>query len=143
MKRTFFIPFAAILLTALFFATACKKDKENSTLNVSTVSFTPCHDSRAPYEKDLHDADSVVVSYSNGTVTVTHFYLTISCDFSYVAARVTQNNDTIRVDEYSDGGYVDCVCETNHTFQINNVKGTRTLVLEDCYPIYCQTFNFQ
>lgn len=146
MKKSIFktgLPLLAVALVGVVFATSCKKDKENAkpgSGDVSEISFTPCHDGA---DKGIGDTDSVVVNYSNGTVTVEHYNLTVCCDFTQVGTRVTQSNDTLRVLEFGNGGYANCICSTDHIFQINNIKGRWTLVLENSYPEYCQTYNFQ
>ena len=155
MKKSIFktvLPLLAVALMGVVFATSCKKDKENAkpgnsnvseisfTGDVSEISFTPCHDGA---DKGIGDPDSVVVNYSNGTVTVEHYNLTVSCDFTQVGTKVTQSNDTLRVLEFGNGGYANCICSTDHIFQINNIKGRWTIVLENSYPEYCQTYNFQ
>ena len=141
------LPIMATAAILTFFA-SCDKTKETAKTDetlpsLQTESFTPCHSNQDPEAKSLTDQDSVVVTYNNGTILVTHFHLTVPCDFTTVGARIAQNNDTIRVYEHSDGGNVNCICKTDHTFRITNVKGTRTLILENCYPMYCQTFDFQ
>jgi hypothetical protein len=137
------LPFLAVALVGVVFATSCKKDKtdnQSSDAAVSEVSFTPC---QGGGDKGFGDSDSVEVTYFSGIVSVTHYNLVVPCDFTTVGTRISTSNDTMRIFEYSDGGYVDCICETDHTFRLNTLKGRWTLVLENSYPEYCQTFNFQ
>ena len=149
MKKTVAIPIMGMVLAGLVFAASCKKEKNGNT-NVATetgdsdaqlteISFTPCthHNS----DKGIYNPDSVVVSYRYGSVTVTHYNLTVTCGFTTVGSRITKSNDTIRIVEYDDG-MANCICETNHTFRINNIKGRWTLILENCNPMYCHTYNF-
>lgn len=145
MKKSIFkplLPFLAVALVGVFFATSCKKDKENAkpeTSNVSEISFTPC---QGGGDKGFGDSDSVEVTYFSGIVSVTHYNLVVPCDFTTVGTRISTSNDTMRILEYPDGGYVDCICETDHTFRLNNLKGRWTLVFESCDPVICQTFDF-
>ena len=137
------LPFLAVALVGVVFATSCNKDKESAkpeTSNVSEISFTPC---QGGGDKGFGDSDSVDVTYFSGIVSVTHYNLVVPCDFTTVGTRISTSNDTMRIFEYSDGGYVDCICETDHTFRLYNLKGRWTLVLENSYPEYCQTYNFQ
>lgn len=139
MKKTVAIPIVVMFLVGLIFAVSCKKEKND--VSATNDTFTPCHSYNGT-DKGLYNPDSVEVSYSNGTVTVTHYNLTVTCGFTTVGSRITKSNDTIRVWEYSDGN-ANCVCETDHTFRINNIKGRWTLVLERCNPWFVQTYNFQ
>ena len=139
MKKTIVIPIMGMVLSGLVFAVSCKKEKNDVSATDDT--FTPCHSYNGP-DKGFYNPDSVEVSYSNGTVTVTHYNLTVTCGFTTVGSRITKSNDTIRVWEYDDGN-ANCVCETDHTFRINNIKGRWTLVLERCNPWFVQTYNFQ
>lgn len=145
MKKSIFktlLPFLAVALVGVVFATSCKKDKNENNANeltVSDISFTPCHGSG---DKGFGDSDSVEVTYFSGIVSVTHYNLVVPCDFTTVGTRISTNNDTMRIFEYPDGGYVDCICETDHTFRLNNLKGRWTLVFESCRPVICQTFDF-
>ncbi|MBR0074084.1 MAG: hypothetical protein IJP95_09640 [Bacteroidales bacterium] len=139
MKKTVATPIVVIFLVGLIFAVSCKKEKND--VYATNDTFTPCHSYNGT-DKGLYNPDSVAVSYSNGTVTVTHYNLTVNCGFTTVGSRITKSNDTIRVWEYGDGN-ANCVCETDHTFRINNIKGRWTLVLERCNPWFVQTYNFQ
>ena len=138
MKKTVVIPIVGMFLAGLVFAVSCKKEKND--VSVADDTFTPCTHHNA--DKGFYNPDSVAVSYSNGTVTVTHYNLTVTCGFTTVGSRITKSNDTIRIWEYGDGN-ANCVCETNHTFSIHNIKGRWTLVLERCNPWFVQTYNFQ
>lgn len=139
MRKTIIIPIMGMVLVGLVFAVSCKKEKNDVSATDDT--FTPCHGYNGP-DKGFYNPDSVVVSYSNGIVTVTHYNLTVTCGFSTVGSRITKSNDTIRIVEYDDG-MANCICETDHTFRINNIKGRWTLVLERCNPWFVQTYDFQ
>ena len=140
MKKIFFktfLPLVAVILVGVA-VISCEKEKGSATVYVSDITYTHC---KGNAEKTL-DNDSVVVGYSNGVVSIAHYNLDVPCDFTHVSVMKLINGDTIRISEASDGGYVDCVCHIDNFFRINNVKGIKTLVIENCYPPYCQTFNF-
>ena len=148
MKKSIFktvLPLLAVALVGVVFATSCKKDKNEDKANeltVSDITFTPCHGSD---EKGPYNPDSVAVSYSNGTVYVTHYNLWVNCGWEDIEVRCRQSHDTIFVKEIEvTPVQADCECETDNSFSINNVKGQRTMVFESCYPVViCQTYNFQ
>ena len=148
MKKSIFktvLPLLAVALLGVVFATSCKKDKNENKANeltVSDISFTPCN--HGSYDKGPYNPDSVAVSYSNGTVYVTHYNLWVNCGWQDIEVRCRQSHDTIFVKEIEvTPVQADCECETNNSFSINNVKGQRTMVFESCHPVICQTYNFQ
>ena len=148
MKKSIFkivLPLLAVALMGVVFATSCKKDKNENKANeltVSDISFTPCN--HGSYDKGPYNPDSVAVSYSNGTVYVTHYNLWVNCGWQDIEVRCRQSHDTIFVKEIEvTPVQADCECETDNSFSINNVKGQRTMVFESCHPVICQTYNFQ
>ena len=148
MKKSIFktvLPLLAVALAGVVFATSCKKDKNENKANeltVSDISFTPCH--HGSEDKGFYNPDSVAVSYSNGIVYVTHYNLGVNCGWQDIEVRCHQSHDTIFVEEIEvTPVQADCMCETNNSFSINNVKGLRTMVFESCHPVICQTYNFQ
>ena len=149
MKNSIFktvLPLLALALVGVVFATSCKKDKNENKANeltVSDISFTPCNH-HGSEDKGPYNPDSVAVSYSNGTVYVTHYNLSVNCGWQDVEVRCRQSHDTIFVEEIEvTPVQADCECETDNSFSINNVKGQRTMVFESCHPVICQTYNFQ
>ena len=91
MKKTVASPIVVMFLAGLVFAVSCKKEKNDVSATDDT--FTPCHSYNGP-DKGFYNPDSVEVSYSNGTVTVTHYNLTVTCGFTTVGSRITKSNDT-------------------------------------------------
>jgi len=149
MKKSIFktvLPLLAVALVGVVFATSCKKDKNENKANeltVSDISFTPCNH-HGSEDKGFYNLDSVAVSYSNGTVYVTHYNLGVNCGWQDIEVQCRQSHDTIFVKEIEvTPVQADCMCETNNSFSINNVKGQRTMVFESCHPVICQTYNFQ
>ena len=149
MKKSIFktvLPLLAVALVGVVFATSCKKDKNENKANeltVSDISFTPCNH-HGSEDKGFYNPDSVAVSYSNGTVYVTHYNLGVNCGWQDIEVQCRQSHDTIFVEEIEvTPVQADCECETDNSFSINNVKGQRTMVFESCHPVICQTYNFQ
>ena len=132
------LPLLAVVLVGGMVITSCEEEKNTNNIpNILDITHTQCD---ANAEKSSH-SDSIVVNYSNGVVDIAHYNLTVPCDFANIRVRVSTNLDTIRISEISDGGYVDCICFIDNFFRINNIKGMRTIVIENCNPPYCQTFN--
>ena len=149
MKKSIFkivLPLLAVALVGVIFATSCKKDKNENKANeltVTDISFTPCNH-HGSEDKGFYNPDSVAVSYSNGTVYVTHYNLSVNCGWQDIEVQCRQSHDTIFVEEIEvTPVQADCECETDNSFSINNVKGQRTMVFESCHPVICQTYNFQ
>ena len=83
--------------------------------------YTDClSENKDTFSKDLSDADSIVYSYQNHTLCVTHHNLIVGCGED-VHVDVQLINDTIRISEWTDG-YVNCVCKIDNSFQINDLE---------------------
>ena len=120
---------------------SCKK-QGNGTLEVNNISYTSClnhTDKLAKQSKSYDHPDSISVRYENGTAYITHYNLALNCAFEVTGVLVDASVDgsTITIDEYidSNGPIADCICETNNSFQIDNISpGTYTLIFNSCYP---------
>ncbi|MCR4658877.1 MAG: hypothetical protein K5650_01105 [Bacteroidales bacterium] len=107
-----------------------------SKARVSNIDYTPCH--QDSYKGHVHP-DSVSLRYDNGTVYVTHYNLTVNCAFQEggIIVYMTTRGSRITINEYEnpDGPQADCMCETDNSFQINNVPpGTYTFVFKNWNP---------
>ena len=144
MKNKIFIALTLVSVAIVIIAVSCKKERTDSDMfepYVSDISFTPCN---YHGDKGMYNPDSVVVSYSAGTVYVTHYNLEVNCGWQDIDVQIRQSNDTIWVTENEvTPVQANCYCDTDNSFRINNVKGRKTLILRCCDPIFCQTYDFQ
>ena len=98
---------------------SCEKEKEVKNLSVSNINYTDClSESKDTFSKNL--SDSIVYSYQNQTLYITHHNLVVGCG-EELHVDVQLINDTIRIAEWTDG-YVDCVCKIDNSFQINDLE---------------------
>lgn len=129
---------------AAFAMVGCEKSGlENA--RVSHVSFTECKShANSMEEKGMSTPDTVSIRYEAGTVYVDHYHLGVNCAFDTVNVALTMNDDTIRILEYGTPDEANCICETNNSFQIDNVPhGTYTIIVENFYPApYQHTYHF-
>ena len=110
-----------VTTAGLLSISSCEKEKEVKNLSVSNISYTDClSENKDTFSKDLSDADSIVYSYQNHTLCVTHHNLIVGCGED-VHVDVQLINDTIRISEWTDG-YVNCVCKIDNSFQINDIE---------------------
>ena len=110
-----------VTTAGLLSISSCEKEKEAKNLPVSNISYTDClSENKDTFSKDLSDADSIVYSYQNHTLCVTHHNLIVGCGED-VHVDVQLINDTIRISEWTDG-YVNCVCKIDNSFQINDLE---------------------
>ena len=111
----------AVATVGMLSISSCEKEKEAKNLPVSNISYTDClSENKDTFSKDLSDADSIVYSYQNHTLCVTHHNLIVGCGED-VHVDVQLINDTIRISEWTDG-YVNCVCKIDNSFQINDLE---------------------
>ncbi len=111
----------ALAAVGMLSISSCKKEKEVKNLSVSNISYTDClSESKDAFSKDLSDADSIVYSYHNHALYITHHNLTVGCGED-VHVDVQLINDTIRISEWTDG-YVNCICKIDNSFQINDLE---------------------
>ena len=111
----------AVATAGMLSISGCEKEKEAKNLPVSNISYTDClSENKDTFSKDLSDADSIVYSYQNHTLCVTHHNLIVGCGED-VHVDVQLINDTIRISEWTDG-YVNCVCKIDNSFQINDLE---------------------
>ena len=142
---------AALLSGALLLFAGCEKEKpnnKNSTtdeLYIDNVHFTDCISQKKHHQKGSVNPDSITVKFENNTIFITHYYMNVNCAWQDIIVQCRLSNDSIFVNELEQCPVqADCFCETNNSFEIKNIKsGRKTLVLESCVPVYCQTFNFQ
>ncbi|MBR0072766.1 MAG: hypothetical protein IJP95_02920 [Bacteroidales bacterium] len=141
--------FKALLLVAVALAgvamnIACKKseDKFLNNIRVSNIVYSNCKHHLDKVEKGAYCPDTINLSYNNGILNVTHRNLEVNCGFQYVNVRINRCNDTIRI--YENGipdNAADCMCDIDNSFQIHNLKGKCTIIIENCNPVYCQTLQ--
>ncbi len=142
------VPLLTMALTGILLVTSCKKDKnetkssEDSAICISNISFTDCHpdlETKGPY-----NSDSIAINISNKTVYVTHYNLTVNCGWQDIDVQCRTSNDSVYVREIEiSPAQANCICETNNSFQINNLPGGRTFtfVFESCYPTIYKTVS--
>ena len=131
-------------ILAVFAFAGCKKEGEQTGLQISKIAFTECHSHREAGQKGIHHPDSVVVSCKRQTIHVTHHYLTVICGWDHIDVQCRTSNDSIFILEVATPNLANCICETDNSFQINNVpKGNHTLVFESCDPVCCKTVRIQ
>ena len=122
---------------AVFFISSCKKDgnggkaeSEGSEkiVEVSEISYTPCHEQELKNDPDY--PDSLSVYCNGGIIYVTHYNLELMCGFTDIRVVVVSfRNDTINLQER--GVYIaetDCFCHTDNSFQINNLQKGRYVI---------------
>lgn len=121
-KLTLKIAVLALATVGSISTIGCKKDKEEEkNFTVSNISYTDClSENTDDLSKALGDPDSIVYSYQNNTLYITHHNLVVGCG-EEVHVYVQHIGDTIRIAEGT-GGYVNCVCSVDNSFQINDVK---------------------
>lgn len=120
--------------------------KKRPEMTVSNVSYTDCKD--YPY---MPDPDSINVSYANNTIFITHYNVSVNCQFKQngVLVEIEDGGSTITIYEnanpFGAATWTNCWCVIDNSFQINNVPhGTYKLVFENWTPggPYSQTFTF-
>lgn len=121
-KHRLKLALAAFAAVGMISTIGCKKEEEDSkNLTVSNISYTDCiSGNKDTFSKDLSDPDSIVYSYQNHTLYITHHNLTVGCG-EEVHVDVQLINDTIRISEWTDG-YVNCICKIDNSFQINDLE---------------------
>ena len=119
----------ALAAVGMLSISSCKKEKEVKNLSVSNISYTDClSESKNTFNKDLSDPDSIVYSYENNTLYITHYNLDVPCG-NEIYVNIDKRNDTIDILEWADD--VNCYCTVNNSFQINNLeKGNYILVFK-------------
>ena len=109
----------ALAAVGMLSISSCEKEKEVKNLSVSNLNYTDClSESKDTFSKNL--SDSIVYSYQNQTLYITHHNLVVGCG-EELHVDVQLINDTIRIAEWTDG-YVDCVCKIDNSFQINDLE---------------------
>ena len=132
---------ATLLTTAFQCGTHCGPPDE--TLYAMQIQRTTCgeHLPQAA-TKDLDEDDTVasleehyLLENNNGCIRVTHYNWTVPCDMTGVYINISREGNTITVSEYTDGGYVNCLCSIDNQFDIHGLtSGTYTIVFPDVYP---------
>ena len=144
MKKLIIVLSIALCLLAA----TCKKEKggDLSNIKVSDNQFSDCL--MYPMEPgkylEVHDQDSLIVRYEDGTVYVEHYNLTVNCGFEKVYVNVKTKGDTIRIKEWDLSDDANCMCKVINGFHIDNVPhGTYVFVIENWFPApYQETFTF-
>lgn len=109
----------ALASVGMLSISSCEKEKEVKNLSVSNLNYTDClSESKDTFSKNL--SDSIVYSYQNQTLYITHHNLVVGCG-EELHVDVQLINDTIQIAEWTDG-YVDCVCKIDNSFQINDLE---------------------
>ena len=143
-KRTILGISMACMFAGLSCFTGCKKEGEKTALQVSDIAFTECISHREAGQKGHHHPDSVVVSCKRHTIYVTHHYLTVNCGWNRIDVQYHTSNDSIFIRELDTPNMANCICETDNSFQINNVpQGDHVLVFESCEPVCCKTVRIR
>lgn len=140
MKKTTILekvlPLLALALVVFLFS-SCKKDGNGGKtesegceklVEVSEISYTPCHEQELKNDPDY--PDSLSVYCNGGIIYVTHHNLELMCGFTDIRVVVVSfQNDTINLQER--GVYIaeaDCICHTDNSFQINNLQKGRYVI---------------
>lgn len=138
-----------IFLMSFFLLSSC--DKWGNAMKVSHISYTDCK-KHTDKETKAHplwgDPDSVIISYADGSIHVTHYNLLVNCGFMEggVVVDINVDGSTITISEHENphSPLANCDCTTDNSFQIDNVpQGTYTLVFTNWYPEpYSQSVSF-
>ncbi len=127
------------ILCGLLFAgltgfVACNDKEEEAASVQNTYSKCLTNDDETS-SKSIFNPDSLVVSCSNGVISVEHYDLKVNCGFQTVNVKVSMNGDTIRLTEFGLPENADCLCEINNFTQIKDIpSGRYVLIIENCNP---------
>lgn len=138
------LPLIAVAWVGLAMNIACKKSEDNllDNIRVSNIVYSNCKHHSDKVEKGAYCPDTIKMSYNNGILYITHRNLEVNCGFQYVNVSINRCNDTIRIFENGiPDNAADCMCDINNSFQIHNLKGKCTIIIENCNPVYCQTLK--
>lgn len=134
MKKVRLLIFSAVA-AAMLWVCACERETPARPNTVSDMSHTDCLSYTDHMSKGYFHTDSVRIEVHGSSLFVTHYNIGVSCDFTKIEVQVSFVGDTIYVDETSDGGRANCLCEADDSFHINNLRpGIYTVIFNDCIP---------
>lgn len=134
MKKTRQLIFVSVA-AAMLWVCACEREMPTSQNIVSDMSHTGCMHHTDLLAKGFFRSDSVEIGVHGSSLFVTHYNIGVPCDFTKIDVHVSFAGDTIYVDEASDGGEANCLCEADDSFHINNLRpGMYTIIFNDCLP---------
>ena len=148
MKKLFLMSALSALL--LLTAFQCGKDhtEPETNPNPDNVRHSECLNHSYAAAKGFYYPNSVDVTYSNGTVHVTHRNLMVNCGTAAMEGGInvtcTRNGSTIDIYEREDESnpQANCMCNVDNEFDIYGLeRGTYTFVFHSWWP-KAQSFTF-
>ena len=122
-----------LISLGVFLAVSCGKREQES--QVSNVSFTPCHQTKAT-KSEL--SDRVNVEFTNEGVKITHYNFVVTCDFTIVNVTHTFVNGILTITQQCSPNQADCICHTDVSYIINGISQNEVnVIFINGEQVYC------
>lgn len=128
------ISIVAVVLGIVVFVASCQKDSDERGPYLSNFANTECgghNDTIAA--KQLGEDEEYVINVNDGVVNVTHVNWMVPCDFHDITVAFSYQSNSITINECCQGGLVNCICNIDNSFDINDLPaGTYTVFFNVC-----------
>ena len=123
---------AILLSLGIFLTVSCEKREQEP--QVSTVSFTPCQQTKA--RNDV--SDRVDVEFTNGGVQITYSNFMVTCDFTTVNVTHTFVNGVLNITQQGSPNQAKCICHTDVSYTINGISQNEVnVIFINGEQVYC------
>lgn len=116
MKKLFFIPICIFFAILIFGCCEHQKDKLSNAV-ITHVKTSDCLSA----EQLKEYKDSIMVQYFGNSLYIVQYNQWVECISPTINTSIQTINDTIRILEKREPFHTDCLCNVNHSFQVDNV----------------------
>jgi len=130
---------ALLLSLGVFLIVSCVENELEP--QISTVSFTPCQQSKLR-SSELSSKVKVDVEFTDKGVQITYYDFEVTCDFANVNVTHTFVNGFLNITQQSFPSQADCICYTDVSYTINGIsKNEVNVIFINGVQVYCYNEN--
>jgi len=122
-----------LLSLTVFLTVSCEKREIES--QVSTVSFTPCQQTKATKSEI---SDKVNVEFTNQGVQITYYNFAVTCDFTTVDVTHTFVNGVLDIIQQGSPNQANCICYTDVSYTVEGISQNEVnVIFINGEQVYC------